>query len=225
MTCLPRGVGEAGFLHFEPEVVALARPLAHAGEHRHAAGLDRDVADQLLHHDGLADAGAAEEADLASLGKGQRRSTTLMPVWKTRGRLLVDQRGRGAVDRVVLVGHDGRAAVHRVAQEVHDAPEGGLADRHLDGPAVSSTAMPRTSPSVVRRDRPDGVVAHVRGDLAGDVDLPRVVVDLERGVDRRAFVSNVTSTTGPMTCEILPMFAMRYPFSASAPPTMSRSSS
>ena len=51
----------------QPEVVALARALAHAGEDREAPVLGGDVADQLLDEHGLADAGAAEEADLAAL--------------------------------------------------------------------------------------------------------------------------------------------------------------
>ena len=55
------------FDHLVPEVVALARALADAGEHRVAAVLLRDVVDQLQDDDGLADAGAAEQADLAAL--------------------------------------------------------------------------------------------------------------------------------------------------------------
>jgi hypothetical protein len=39
-----------------------------------------DVVDELHDDDGLADAGAAEGADLAALGEGAIRSTTLMPV-------------------------------------------------------------------------------------------------------------------------------------------------
>ena len=50
-----------------PEVVALARALADAGEHREAAVLLGDVVDQLLDQHRLADAGAAEQADLAAL--------------------------------------------------------------------------------------------------------------------------------------------------------------
>ena len=42
----------------------------------------RDVVDQLLDQHRLADAGAAEEADLAALMYGAIRSTTLMPVSK-----------------------------------------------------------------------------------------------------------------------------------------------
>src|SRR3712207_8223221 len=42
-------------------------PFPDAGEHRHAAVLHRDVVDQLLDDDRLADPGAAEEADLSPL--------------------------------------------------------------------------------------------------------------------------------------------------------------
>ena len=56
--------------HLQEQVVALARALADAGEHRHAAVLLRLAADHLLDDDGLADAGAAEHADLAALHVG-----------------------------------------------------------------------------------------------------------------------------------------------------------
>ena len=55
------------------EVVALARALADAGEHRVAAVRLGDVVDQLLDDHGLADAGAAEQADLAALGVGREQ--------------------------------------------------------------------------------------------------------------------------------------------------------
>ena len=55
--------------HLVVEVVALARALADAGEHRQARVLRGDVVDELEHGHGLADAGAAEEADLAALGE------------------------------------------------------------------------------------------------------------------------------------------------------------
>ena len=50
------------------EVVAFAGALADAGEHRIAAVRLGDVVDQFLNQHGLADAGAAEQADLAALG-------------------------------------------------------------------------------------------------------------------------------------------------------------
>jgi hypothetical protein len=56
-------------LHLVVEVVALAGALADTGEHRQTRVLQGDVVDQLHHVHGLADAGAAEQADLAALGE------------------------------------------------------------------------------------------------------------------------------------------------------------
>ncbi len=58
---------DARLLHLEVEVVPLAGPLAHAAEDRLAAVALGHVVDQLHDDDGLADAGAAEQADLAAL--------------------------------------------------------------------------------------------------------------------------------------------------------------
>ena len=58
---------DAGLGHFQPEVVAFARTLADAGKHGVAAVLLGDVVDQLHDDDGLADAGATEQSDLAAL--------------------------------------------------------------------------------------------------------------------------------------------------------------
>ena len=53
--------------HLVIEVVAFAGALTDAGEHGQTRVLLGDVVDQLEHVDGLADAGAAEQADLAAL--------------------------------------------------------------------------------------------------------------------------------------------------------------
>ena len=65
-------VDDARLDHLMVEVVALAGALADAGEHREAAMRLGDVVDQLHDDHGLADAGAAEQADLAALGIGGR---------------------------------------------------------------------------------------------------------------------------------------------------------
>ena len=52
--------------HLDAEVGALTGALADPGEHRHAAVLLGDAADHLGDQHGLADAGAAEQADLAA---------------------------------------------------------------------------------------------------------------------------------------------------------------
>ena len=60
-------VDDARFHHLVIEVVALAGALADAREHGKARVRLGDVVDEFEHVDGLADAGAAEEADLAAL--------------------------------------------------------------------------------------------------------------------------------------------------------------
>ena len=59
---------DAGFDELVIEIVALAGALADAGEHRVTTVRLGDVVDQFLNEHGLADAGAAEQADLAALG-------------------------------------------------------------------------------------------------------------------------------------------------------------
>ena len=85
------------------EVVALARTLAHAGEHRIAAVRLGDVVDQFLNDDGLADAGAAEQADLAALRVGRQQVDDLDAGDENfrLGRLIGEQRRLG-VDRTRL---------------------------------------------------------------------------------------------------------------------------
>ena len=68
--CQVARLDDARLGHLDPEVVALAGALAHAGEHREAAVLLGDVVDEFHDDDGLAHAGAAEQADLAALQEG-----------------------------------------------------------------------------------------------------------------------------------------------------------
>ena len=97
------------------QVVALARALAHAGEHGVAAVLLGHVADELLDDDRLADAGAAEDADLAALGERRDEVDDLEARLEDfgRGGLLLE-RGARAMDRVALLGVD-RALARRSA--------------------------------------------------------------------------------------------------------------
>ena len=131
-----RLVDDARLLHLDPEVVALARALADAAEGRQALVLLGDVADQLLDQDRLADAGAAEQADLAALGVGSQQVDDLdAGLQDLLGRGEVLDLGGLAVDRPVVVGLDVAALVDRLAEQVEDATERGLADRDLDRPA------------------------------------------------------------------------------------------
>src|SRR5699024_5585565 len=59
--------------HHEEEAGALTRPLTDAGEHRRTGELTRDTGDHLLDQHGLADTGAAEQADLPALDVGREQ--------------------------------------------------------------------------------------------------------------------------------------------------------
>ena len=65
-----RLVQDFRLLHLQVEIGSLARPLSDAGEDGVPAVLYGDVADELLHDDGLPDSCAAENADLAAPGEG-----------------------------------------------------------------------------------------------------------------------------------------------------------
>ena len=156
--------------HLVDQVVALAAALTHAGEDRHARVLLGDVPDQLLDDDRLADAGAAEDADLAALLERADQVDDLEAGLEDLdlGRLLVE-RGRAAVDRQGVRAVDRTLAVDRVAQDVEDATEGHLADR--DGDRRAGVAHRHAAGEAVRRghgDRPHPVVAEVLLDLADE---------------------------------------------------------
>ena len=61
------------FDHLVIEVVAFAGALADTGEHREAAMRLGDIVDEFHDQHRLADAGAAEQADLAALGVGREQ--------------------------------------------------------------------------------------------------------------------------------------------------------
>ena len=141
----------AGVDHLVIEVVALARALAHAGEHRHAAMRLGDVVDQLLDDHGLAHAGAAEQPDLAALQVRRQQIHHLDAGDQDfrRGRLFLEAR-RLAMDRVALLGvltgprsSIGSPITFRMRPSV-SGPTGTVI-----GPPVSTTSWPRTMPSVL----------------------------------------------------------------------------
>ncbi len=165
------------------EVVALAGALADAGEHGQARVRLCDVVDELQHGDGLADAGAAEQADLAALRERREQVDDLdagLEQVLTAGLLIV---GRGrTVDRQELLGLDRAALVLRVAEHIHDAPERTDADRHLDRRAGGLHGEPALQAlGGAHRDRAHDAVAELLLHLERQV----VVHELERLVDRR----------------------------------------
>ena len=143
---------DARLLHLEPEVGALTGALADAGEHRHATVLGGDAVDHLLDEHGLADARAAEEADLAALHVGLEQVDDLdAGLEHLRLRLELVERRRRPVDlpAVVDAGELALRDVERLADHVEHVAEHAVADRHRDAAARGScTSVPRRRPSV-----------------------------------------------------------------------------
>ena len=143
------GLDDAGLDHFVVEVVAFARALADAGEHRVAAVFLGDVVDQLLDEHGLADAGAAEQADLAALGVWREQVDDLdAGLEDLRLGRLVDKAGAGrwmARGPGALTGpgsSTGSPMTFMMRPSV-PGPTGTVI-----GAPVSRTVWPRTRPSV-----------------------------------------------------------------------------
>ena len=163
-------VDDAGLGHLEEEVVALTGALADAGEHRHTTVLGGDTVDHLLDEHRLADAGTAEQADLATLeiradevehlDAGLEDLLLRLDILELR-RLAVD-RPRGLAELEVR-------SVEGLAPHVEDVAEGLIADRHRDrGAGVANLGA--ANETVRRRER-DGthlVIAELLGDLAQD---------------------------------------------------------
>ena len=149
------------------EVVAFARALADAGEHRIAAVGLGDVVDQLLDQHGLADAGAAEQADLAALGVGAQQVDDLDAGDEDlRFRRLLDEGGRRLMDGAPCLHRDRAGFVDRLADDVHDAPERAFADRHRDRRAgVGHFLAAHQAFGNVHGDAAHGVLAEVLRDF------------------------------------------------------------
>ena len=173
-----RDVGQnARFLHFKVEVVAFTGTLAHAREHREAAVLVGDVADQFLNKNGLAHARAAEEADLAAPGVGRQQVNHLdARLQNFVGGLDLGHRRRRPVDGVVALRLDGALAVDGLAQDVHHAAQRAPAHGHRNGRAQSH-----------RFHAPDQAVGGRHGHAAHRV-VAQVLGHLQRQVDLLAFL-------------------------------------
>ncbi len=168
------GHDDAALLELEPEVVALARAFADAAEHRDTAVLQRDVVDQLLDDDGLADARAAEQADLAALQVRLDQVNDLDARLEhlQLGGLVRQHRGRPMDRPALLRVHGPIGEIHRAAEDVQHAAERFGADGHGDGPAQVERGHAALHPvGRLHGDRAHAVLAEVLLDLRDDVDL------------------------------------------------------
>ena len=166
------------------EVVAFARPLADAGEHRITAVRLGDVVDQFLDDDGLADAGAAEQADFAALGIRCEQVDHLDTGAENfrLGRLFGIGGGVG-VDRTAFGVGNVACLVDRIADYVHDAAKRAVANRHRDRDAGIRHLLSADEP--FRRVHRDG--AHCRlAEMLGDFQhqTGTLVLGFQRVQDR-----------------------------------------
>ena len=160
-------VDNAGLVHLIPEIVALTAALADTGEHRVAAVLVSDVADKLHDKDRLADACAAEQADLTALGVRRKQVDDLNTgLEHLRCGADVGEGRRIAVDRQSLFRLDLALAVYRLADDVEHAAQRGLADGHRDGCAgIDGDGAAGDTVRGRERYASDGIVAYLLHDL------------------------------------------------------------
>ena len=184
-------VDHARLAHLEPEVVALARALADAGEDGDAAVLARDVVDQLLDQHGLADAGAAEEADLAALDVRRDQVDDLDPGLEDLDlRRQVAERRRIAMDRPALASPRRRSFSSIGSPSTFQRRPSVASPTGTEiGAPVSTTSMPRGEPvGRVHGDGAHAVVAEMLLHLGDELDRRVAVLlgraDAERAVDR-----------------------------------------
>ncbi len=133
-----RGLVEHATLgHLQDQVVALTGALADAGEDRRAAEVAGDAGDHLLDEHRLADAGPAEQADLATAHVRREEVEHLDAGLQHLGlRLQLGERRCRAVDLPPLGDVERRlVGVEDLAEDVEHVSLGHVADRHRDAGA------------------------------------------------------------------------------------------
>ncbi|MNF23365.1 hypothetical protein D3C84_39440 [compost metagenome] len=164
-----------------------------------------DVADQLHHVHGLADTGATEQTDLTALGERANQVHDLDAGFQQLVAAGLLRVGRGsAVDAPALFLADGAGFVDRVAEDVHDAAQGLLADRHGDaGTGVAHGQATLEAFGGTHGDGTNHAVAQLLLDFQGGLrafDFQRVInarhlIAREFHVDNGADDLNDTSAT------------------------------
>src|SRR6185437_631800 len=121
----------ARFSHLQPEVVSFSGTLAHSGKHGVSAVLLGYVVDQFHDHDGLADAGAAEQSDFAALQKRLDQINHLHAGFKHLRRSgLLFKRRRRTVNGELLVRLHRAKIIYGLANHIDHAAERPFAYRN-----------------------------------------------------------------------------------------------
>ena len=174
-------VNDARFLHFEVQVVALARALADAAEHGIAAVFGRDGANQFLDDGRLAHARAAEHADLAAFDERRDEVNDLHAGFEEfrRGDLFFKRRGR-AMNRIKGLGIHRTLLVNRFADDVEDASQCRRPDGYRDGlTRVNRDHTAAQSIARIHRDGADPVIAELLLNLKDQVVVTAAALNFQ----------------------------------------------
>jgi peptide chain release factor 1 len=127
--------------------------------------------DHFLDDDGLADAGPAEQADLATLHVGLEEVDDLDPGLEHLGpRLQLVEGRRVAMDLPVLVDAFDGVGVERLAEHVEDVAQHRVAHRDRDAPAeVAHGRAPDEAIGLLHADAAHTAVTDLLGHLGGDL--------------------------------------------------------
>ena len=175
------------------QIVTFAGTLTHASKHRNAAMALCDVVDQFLNKNGLANAGTAEQTNLAALCIRGEKVDNLNTGDEnfSFGRLVGEQR-RFCVDWVRLCSANRATLVDWLANNVHDAAKGHWANwnRNLRTGVTHGLTAGQTF-GRVHCDRANGVFAKMLRNFEGGVWLVwqypasvRVRVNYKRGTNQ-----------------------------------------
>ena len=145
------------------QIVPFAGTLTHASKHRNAAMALCDVVNEFLNENGLANASAAEQADLAALCIRREQVDNFDPGDEDFGLgRLVSEQGRFCVDRVGLCRANGAAFVNGLTNDVHDAAKRHGANGHRNLRAgVADWLTTGQAFGCVHGDGADGVFAQM----------------------------------------------------------------
>src|SRR5690606_36299298 len=128
-----RVVGHAGGGDIADQFLGFARALANPAEDRDAPMPASDVVDQLRDEHGLAHAGAAEQARLATAFERGEQVDGLDALEEDLGRrTLLGERYRRPVERAPLAAREILAGVDDFAEDVDDTAEEPFPDRYLE---------------------------------------------------------------------------------------------
>ena len=184
------GLDDARLGHFEPEIVAFAGALSDPAKDGESAVLLGDVVDEFHDDDSLADASAAEEANLSTF---QKRLDEIDDLYSSlehfRGRGLFIECGRGPVDGKPFGGGNGAEIIDRMANHIHHAAERAFADRHGDWSAqVNGIHAAHHAVSGLHSDAAHAALAemllHFQDNVDGHRHLKAVAYDAQRLINR-----------------------------------------